>query len=201
MLRFIFYFLLSSPLWYWFYRAWAGSLGVEPLETLNVETGYVTLTLFLVNLWLGVAIRFLKARVSFLKWWFQRRRSLGVATGIYAIMHFSTYLGQESFAPQAWEQLLTKLYLTVAFLALLILLTMTLTSNNWSLRKLKFHPWKILHRAVHVASLLILTHVMLIEKGNIPLLVAMTLPIVPFQLWRLIKFCFSWKNRIRTKSA
>ncbi len=179
---YLFYILLTTPLWYWIYLGLAGGLGVEPLETLSVHTGFVTITLFLLNLWLGVGIFF---RLKFLKWWYSRRRALGIATGLYAILHFTVYLAQEGFALQAWEQIRDKTYLTVAFGALIIITAMLLTSNNFSVRKMGIKKWKILHRFVHVAALLILAHVLLIEKANIPLLLAMTVSIIPFQIWRL----------------
>lgn len=167
---------------------------MEPLETLSVHTGFVTISLLLFNLWLGVASSFLRGPIQALRWFYQRRRSLGVATGLYALLHFLAYQGQEAFAVQAWQQIATKIYLTVAFVALVILLVLLLTSNNFSIRKLKMTRWKNLHRFVHLASILILVHVLLIEKSNVPLLLAMTVPLIPFQLWRLIKFLRLKKN-------
>jgi sulfoxide reductase heme-binding subunit YedZ len=193
-MKYFFYFLLTTPWFYWLYLSFTGGLGVEPLETLSVHSGFVTISLLLFNLWLGVGIRFLKGKISLLRWFYQRRRSLGVATGIYALLHFNIYLAQEGFAYQGFEQLWTKTYLTVAFIALVILTTLLLTSNNFSVRLLKPNRWKQVHRLVHVASLLILTHVLLIEKSNIPLLLVMTMPLVPFQLWRLASFLKAYKK-------
>lgn len=180
---YLFYILLTVPLWCWLYWGLTGNLGVEPLETLSVHTGFVTITLLLLNLWLGVAFYFFKSQFQYFRWFYQRRRSIGIAVGLYAILHFLVYLGQEGFAFKAWEQLLDKTYLTAATIALIILISLTLTSNNWSVRKLS-RKWKTLHRAVHLASVFVLVHVLLIEKANIPLLLAITVPIIPFQLWR-----------------
>lgn len=197
---YLYYLLLTVPFFYWLYLGFFSSLGAEPIVTLNIQTGYVTLTLFLCGLWLGQAQRFLASHSIpsgwsyFYRWIYLRRRSLGIATGIYALMHFSTYLGKESFAPKAFEQIYTKVYLSVAFVALMILTVMTLTSNNLSVRLLK-KKWKSVHRWVHLAALLILVHVLLIEKGNIPLLLGMTLPILPFELYRLFLFV---KSRAQT---
>jgi methionine sulfoxide reductase heme-binding subunit len=195
---YFFYFILTTPLWYWLYLGFTGNLGVEPLETLSVHTGFVTITLLLLNLWLGVAIFMFKGRFKFLRWWFQRRRSLGVAAAIYVILHFLAYLAQEGFARQAWEQIRDKTYLTVAFGAFIILMLMLMTSNDFSVKKLGFKNWKRLHRFVHFASLLILVHVLLIEKANIPLLLAITVPIIPFQLWRFFEFGKNYLKRPRT---
>jgi sulfoxide reductase heme-binding subunit YedZ len=192
---YLFYILLSAPIWYWTYLGFTGGLGADPLDTLNDQTGYVTLTLILINLWLGVGIRFLKGKFKPLRWWYQRRRAFGVASGLYAILHFLCYLGNEGLEAKAWEQIVTKTYLTAASIALTILILLTLTSNDFSIRKLKAKRWKQLHRFIHVASIFILIHVLLIEKGNIPLLLAMTIPIMPFQIWRLAEFARSKLSR------
>jgi sulfoxide reductase heme-binding subunit YedZ len=191
---YFFYTLLSAPLWYWTYLGFTDRLGAEPMVTLSVQSGYVTLSLLLINLWLGVGIQTLKARFNILKWWYQRRRSIGIAIGIYAFLHFLTYLGKEGFENKAWEQIVTKIYLTVSFIALCLLSAMALTSNNFSVRRLKMKNWKRLHRTVHFAGILILIHVLLIEKANIPLLLLMTVPIIPFQIWRIIRYILSHRK-------
>lgn len=175
------------PIVIWIVLGIQGELGAEPIVKINTQSGYIVLILVIVNLWLGV---FLALRLSWLKkmkWLIAERRSIGIASGVFVLFHFLTYLGKEAFLPKAWEQIITKKYLTFGISAAFILWLLTLTSNNFSQRKMGGKNWKRLHRFVHFASILIVVHVLLIEKGNIPLLLFIIIPIVPFQLFRFYK--------------
>lgn len=179
--------MLTLPFLYWFYGSFQGTLGAEPIVRINTQSGYVTLWLLLINLLLGVMLWYSKKWPQSLRWIFSERRALGIASGIYAILHFLTYLGKESFAPKAFEQILDKNYLTVAMLALLILMILLFTSNDFSVRTLGIKRWKNLHRLVYPAGFLILFHVFWIEKANLTLLAAMTAPVVALELIRFFK--------------
>lgn len=172
------------PFAYWFYLGLTGGLGVQPIITVNRQTGYVVLFLILMNLWLGVFIRRKWLGPPWIRWVFSERRSLGIAAGCYVILHFSAYLGREAFEAKGFIQIFEKFYLTMGFFAMLLVLAMALTSNDFSVKQLGFKRWKTLHRMIHVASIFILIHIFLIEKGNLPLMVIMTFPLIPFQLHR-----------------
>jgi sulfoxide reductase heme-binding subunit YedZ len=176
------------PLVYWFYLGLSGGLGAQPIVTVNRQTGYVVLSLLIANLWLGVFIHNKWLGPRGLRWIFSERRSLGIATGVYAVLHFSSYLGKEAFETKAFLQIATKLYLTLGFTAFCMVMIMTLTSNDFSVKKLGFKRWKNLHRGLHLVSVFILGHIFLIEKGNLPLMALLTFPLIPFQVYRLIQF-------------
>lgn len=173
------------PLAYWVYLGLTGGLGAQPIVTINHQTGYVVLSLIVANLWLGVFIRRKWLGPPWLRWIFSERRSLGIAAGCYVVLHFLSYWGKEAFEAKALVQIFEKLYLTMGFLALLIVVTLALTSNDWSVKKLSHKRWKRLHRMIHVASFFIIVHIFLIEKGNIPLMVLLVVPLIPFQLFRV----------------
>ena len=184
-----------APFVIWFYLGFTGGLGAEPVVKINSQSGYVTLILILLNLWLGALISMRVRWLQKIKWLLQERRSLGITTGLYVAFHFSSYLGKESFLPKAWEQLIAKTYLTFGLSAAVIIWLLTMTSNQFSVRKLTMKNWKRLHRLVYLASVAILFHVFSIEKGNIPLLLVLIIPLVPFQLFRLFKqLKLGWKN-------
>lgn len=185
--KWTFRFSFLAPLFFWIYKIFWGDLGAEPIATLNWQTGYVTLVFFLVNWLLGFLIAQKMLDFVFPRWIFSERRALGMATGFYAILHFMTYLGKESFLQKAWEQMVTKTYLSFATLALIILILQLLTSNDLSVRRLRHKNWKRLHRLVHLAAFFIAAHVFLIEKGNIPLLVALIIPLSILQIYRFLR--------------
>ncbi|WP_374080489.1 ferric reductase-like transmembrane domain-containing protein [Bdellovibrio bacteriovorus] len=184
-LRWLLRICLAGPLVWWIYLGFQGELGVQPVVKLNVETGYVALVLLVVNLAIGACLSLKKNWPSWTRWFFTERRWLGTWAGFYVTAHVFFYLAKEAFLPEAFVQAVTKTYLLAGTLATVILWMMTLTSNDYSQRKLG-RKWKKLHRWVHVASILILIHVFLIEKANLVLLAALTLPLAPFQIWRLL---------------
>jgi sulfoxide reductase heme-binding subunit YedZ len=155
---------------------------------LNTQTGYVTLVLILINLILGTMLAFWKRWPTWWRWIFSERRSVGIASGCYAILHFLSYLGKEGFQSKAWSQLYTKIYLTMGLSAFVIVVILLLTSNDLSIRLMKMWRWRRLHRLIHVACIFILAHLFLIEKANLALLALLTLPLVPFQLYRLFRY-------------
>lgn len=188
ILKWILRFSYLGPLVYWVDMGLTGGLGAQPIVKINTQTGYVTLVLILINLLLGIMIALWKKWPAWWRWIFAERRSLGIAAGIYAVLHFCSYLGKEGFQTKAWTQIYTKFYLSMGFCALALVLVLTLTSNNLSVRLLSMRRWRFIHRFVHLAGVFILLHLFLIEKANLALLALLTLPLVPFQIYRLLRF-------------
>jgi sulfoxide reductase heme-binding subunit YedZ len=162
--KWVFYFLLTLPLVGLVYKILTNQLGANPAETLNKNLGDLTLYLFLINLYWGCFEALIDSRI--LKPWFPLRRTIGVATFIYACLHFTSYFLREGEFDVALKQLVEKPYLIFGFSSLIVMLPLSLTSNNWALRKLKFKKWKTLHRAVYFAFVLISIHIFLIEKRS-----------------------------------
>jgi sulfoxide reductase heme-binding subunit YedZ len=162
--KWVFYFLLALPIGGLVYAVMTNRLGANPAETLNKKLGQFTLYLFLLNLYWGSFEALIDNRI--LKPWFALRRTIGVATFIYACLHFLSYFLREGELEVAFKQLITKPYLIFGLSALVVMLPLALTSNNWAVRKLKFKKWKMLHRAVYGAFFLISTHIFLIEKRS-----------------------------------
>lgn len=187
-LRWLLRLSFTLPFFYWMYLSMTGGLGAQPIVTVNRQTGYVVLSMVIANLWLGVFIRFRWLGPQWIRWVFAERRSLGIASGVYVLLHLSTYFGKEAFEAKAFTQIATKPYLTFGFIAFLMLLVLLFTSNDLSVRKLGAKKWKTLHRGLHVVSVSILAHIFLIEKGNLPLMALLCVPLMPFQLYRLFAY-------------
>lgn len=178
-----------APFAYWIWAIFNDALGAEPVVKLNVQTGYTGLSFLLFNLFLGWLIWWKnKTALRLFRPFVLERRWIGIFCGFYMMIHFLTYFAKEAFEPIAFEQILTKNYLTFGFFALSIIFVLTLTSNDLSVRLLKHKNWKRLHRFVYLAFLVMMGHVFQIEKGNLPLLAIMIFPLLILQMVRFFSF-------------
>lgn len=174
------------PFLYWVAGVFLDWLGAEPLVKINTQSGYVVLILLLVNLIIGIFKSLNWLDIKYYQFLAMSRRYLGVLCGFYVSLHFVTYLAKESFLPKGWEQIVTKNYLIAGSLAAFLLLVLTVTSNNISVRFLK-KKWKYVHNLVHLAFFIMLAHVFQIEKANLLLLALLVWPVMILQLIRVIK--------------
>ncbi len=181
------------PLLFWVIGIFNEWLGAEPLVKINTQSGYVVLIFLLVNLLVGAIHNLQWINIKWYRFLHMSRRYIGVCCGIYAILHFVTYLAKESFLPKGWEQIVTKNYLIAGSMAASIILVLTLTSNNFSTRLLK-NKWKKLHRLVYLAGFIVLFHIFQIEKANLVLLAVLVAPVIILELIRVIRFIRSRRN-------
>lgn len=92
------------------------------------------------------------------------RRAFGVLTFYFALLHMYIALFKQLGGIKGLRFLDGKYMwsLVLAMIATVILLALTLTSIDWAVRKMGFKNWKLLHRLVYIAGVLILIHVILI---------------------------------------
>jgi ferredoxin-NADP reductase/DMSO/TMAO reductase YedYZ heme-binding membrane subunit/rubredoxin len=94
------------------------------------------------------------------------RKELGILMGTLAFVHgtayvtpYPTMLGESYF----WLDDTTVIsYLAFGWLALLLTIPLTLTSNTWAMRQM-WRYWKSLHRTVYIIIILAVVHVVLIR--------------------------------------
>lgn len=163
----IFRFVLLLPAFYWVFLIFFSDLGVDPAKSLNHKAGEVALYYILLNLLIGVLIGFKIKFPMSLRFFLLNRRYLGVLSFLILIFHVFLYFAMESFEAKAIEQLLTKNYLICGSLAFLILAALAVTSNDYSVKKMKIKVWKRLHRFVYLASFFFSVHILLIEKADL----------------------------------
>lgn len=183
----LFKVLLLSPIAWWIYQIFFGDLGAQPAQTLNHNTGLVTLIYLVTNLWIGILISFRLKFPSWLRFLVQERRFLGVLTFVILLGHVFLYFALEAFDPKALSQIYTKTYLTFGSLAFLTMAILALTSNNFSVRKLGGKKWKRLHRMIYFTAWLVMGHIFLIEKADLVLFAAIMFPMWIGQVVRLIR--------------
>jgi methionine sulfoxide reductase heme-binding subunit len=130
-------------------RAYTGTLAANPIaEALN-QFGLLAL-IFLVG---SLAPTPLKALLDW-KWPLRLRRMLGLLSFFYASLHLATYVLLDRAGQ--WQTLLEDLgkrpFITVGFLAWLLLLPLAITSTDASVKRLGFKTWKLLHRLAYVGA-------------------------------------------------
>ena len=185
--------ILLLPAAWWIYLIATAQYGADPAKSFNHKTGEMALYYLLGNLVLGALIGFGVRFPARLRFVLLHRRFLGVVTFLFLVCHAFLYLAMEGFAPQGFTQLVTKLYLILGLSAWLILLVLTLTSNDFSLKKLGFRRWKFIHRFVHLAAAIVTAHVLLIEKGDL-----VKWGILMGLLWAIQVACFVYRKTKKT---
>ena len=97
-------------------------------------------------------------------WLIKLRRWLGVTSGITAFFHFAFWLYAYT---SGWQFILNSFkdwYVITGLIALLTILLLTVTSNDYSVRKLK-KKWKKLHYLTYALPALVVLHALLALKG------------------------------------
>ena len=143
-------------------RYFTGNLSVNPIQTLEQQTGKTAL-IFLI---LSLACSPLGAILG----WREltgRKKALGLYGFTFAAIHLLIYIGLD-FGFQfkfIFKALLNSVYLWVGLAAFLILLALAVTSFK-KMKLLLKKNWKRLHRLVYILSPLVVLHYILTLKNN-----------------------------------
>ena len=159
-----------------------GNLGANPIEEFQDRLGNWGLRFLLLTLMIS-PLRHITGQI----WLTLFRRMLGLFTFFYILMHFFTWLilEQSLYIPAITEDIITRPFITIGFLALLILLLLTITSTNKMQRKLQ-KKWHKIHRLVYSASILAVWHYWWQVKKDItePLIYVVILSILlSYRIW------------------
>lgn len=154
-------------------------LGVNPAEILLRQPGRWSLQLLLLVLAVGPLRQVLVVlscwrlapygkRLSDWNWLMRLRRPIGLAAFFYALLHLTVYalLDLDGDWHEWLNDLRDKPHVTAGMASVLLLVPLALTSTDAAIRLLKRH-WKRLHMLVYPASLLALTHFVLLSKPGV----------------------------------
>ena len=138
------------------------TLGANPIETLSHATGIWTLRFLLITLSM-TPLRQLGGWSG----WTRLRRMLGLFTFFYAVLHFLSWiwLDQQFLWSSIVGDVLERPYITVGFAAFVLLIPLALTSNKYSMRKLK-RRWQALHKLVYLIGMLGVLHYLWLVKAD-----------------------------------
>jgi sulfoxide reductase heme-binding subunit YedZ len=132
-----------------------GTLGANPIERVLNQTGMLALIVLVASL----ACTPLKL-VTGWTWPLRVRKLLGLLGFGYALLHFLVYVGvdQGLRVGALLEDITKRPFITVGFLALVLLVPLAVTSTQRMVRRLGFPRWQRLHRLAYVAVSLGVVH-------------------------------------------
>ncbi len=145
------------------WQLYVDQLGANPIDEIADATGEWALRLLLITL-LMTPLR----RVFGWGWPMRVRRMLGLFAFFYASLHLAVYLWLDQFFDwgEIWLDIIDRPFITVGMLAFVLLLPLVLTSNNYMIRRLGKHWWR-LHRLAYVIPVLGVLHYWWLVKADV----------------------------------
>jgi sulfoxide reductase heme-binding subunit YedZ len=136
---------------------------VEPLASITHGTGDWALYFLCITLSVTPLRRLANAN-----WLVKLRRMLGLYAFFYAFLHFMTFLWFDHFFDLAemWKDVLKRPFITVGFMAFVLLVPLAATSTNGMVRRLGGKRWIALHRLVYVIAPLAILHFWWMKAGK-----------------------------------
>jgi sulfoxide reductase heme-binding subunit YedZ len=130
-------------------------LGANPVEFITRNTGDWTLYFLCITL----AVTPLR-RLSKWNWLIKLRRMLGLFAFFYAALHFTTFLWFDHFfdVQAMLKDVVKRPFITVGFIAFVLLIPLAITSTNAMVRRLGGKRWQWLHRTIYVIAPLGILH-------------------------------------------
>lgn len=143
--------------------AFTGGLGANPIEFITRSTGDWTLYFLCFTL----AITPLR-RLTKRNWLVKLRRMLGLFAFFYACLHFTTFLWFDHFfdIDTMLRDVLKRPFITVGFIAFVLMIPLAVTSTNGMVRRLGGKRWQWLHRTVYPIALLGVLHFWWMKAGK-----------------------------------
>lgn len=150
----------ALPCWL-FYQGLTGGLGADPVKGIERPLGLWALRLIVAGLCITPLRRF--TGISLIKF----RRAIGVTAFAYVALHFLTWIGLDMglMLQLALKDVVKRPYVTIGMAALLMLIPLAATSNNWSVRRLGAARWQKLHRLTYPAAVLGGVHYLWLVKS------------------------------------
>jgi sulfoxide reductase heme-binding subunit YedZ len=176
------------------------ALGANPAEFITRSVGDWTLRFLLLTL----AVTPVRKLLGW-PWLARLRRMLGLYTFFYAVVHFCCYIAFDHVFEMAEivKDVLDRPFITLGFIALLLLVPLAVTSTNRMVKRLGAQRWIALHRLVYVIALLGVTHFWMMVKRDItePAIYAMILALLlGYRLWDVRRRRIASTGAVRGKA-
>jgi sulfoxide reductase heme-binding subunit YedZ len=167
-----------------------GRLGANPVEEILDRFGNWALRFIMITL----AITPLR-RITGWNWLSRFRRMFGLFTFFYVVLHFLTWLilDQGVLLSAILEDLVERPFITIGFVAFLLLTALAATSTNGMRRRLG-RRWQTLHNATYLIAILGVWHYWWQVKQDItePLIYAVILAVLLG-----LRIAWNWQQRRR----
>ncbi len=150
------------PLLRLFVLGYLDDLTANPIEFITRSTGTWTITF----LCLTLAMSPLRWITGFSQW-VQLRKTLGLFTFFYGFLHFTIWywLDHDFNFTAMISDVIKRPFITMGFIALLIMSLLAITSNQAAMRLLG-GKWKILHRFIYLIAILAVIHYFWHKEGK-----------------------------------
>jgi sulfoxide reductase heme-binding subunit YedZ len=186
--------LVAAPLAWEVFALLADRLGANPIAEVLNFLGKWTLIVLLASL-ACTPVRI----VTHWSWPLRIRRLLGLAAFAYGCAHFVFYAAVDQGLDwgEIWTDIRKRKFITVGFLALLLLVPLAITSTKRMVQRLGARNWNALHRLVYVAAVLAIIHYVWRVKADLrqPIVYSSVLAIL------LAVRAFDWARRRRRSLA
>ncbi len=143
--------------------AFLDRLGANPVEFITRNTGDWTLYFLCITLAVTPLRKFSKWN-----WLIKFRRMIGLFAFFYAALHFTTFLWFDHFfdVQEMWKDVLKRPFITVGFIAFVLLIPLAATSTNGMVRRLGGKRWLWIHRLVYLIAPLGILHYFWMKAGK-----------------------------------
>lgn len=196
-----------APLAWLAWRVWqvlggadVDALGAEPVVSMEHELGIGALRLLLVTLAI-TPLRQLSGWATPVRF----RRMLGLYAFVYASLHFAVWLALDLVGDfsQVATEIARRPFITVGFLAWLLLVPLAITSTKGWMKRLG-RNWGRLHKAIYIIAALAVLHFWWIVKSDWrePALYAGILALLlGWRVWKALQRRASTRNAQRRTTA
>lgn len=190
LLKPLLFTLCLMPLSLLVWHGFTSGLGANPIEEITHRTGQWALRMLLITL----SVTPLR-QITGWHWLIRFRRMLGLYAFFYAVLHFTTYVWLDQFF---WwqgivEDVIERPFITVGFVAFMLMIPLAITSTRGMVRRLK-RKWALLHRAIYLVAILGVVHFWWLVKVDVrePAIYAVVLAmLLGYRLLRAVKRQFS----------
>ena len=150
------------PLIRLFVLGFLDKLTANPIEFITRSTGTWTITFLCLTLSMS-PLRMITGWPQ----WIQLRKTLGLFTFFYALLHFTIWywLDHNFDFALMMADVIKRPFITMGFMAFVIMSFLAITSNQMSMRILG-GKWKMLHRLIYVIAVLALIHYLWHKEGK-----------------------------------
>jgi ferredoxin-NADP reductase/DMSO/TMAO reductase YedYZ heme-binding membrane subunit len=164
--------------------AWRGQLGANAVNNGLHITGILSLIFLFLSL-LITPLREVTGWNSLIAY----RRALGLYGFFYASIHFVIYVALDRMGSLSgtFDEIVSRRFLAIGFVALLLMVPLGVTSTNVMIRKLGPARWKLLHRLAYVAVVLGVIHYYMLVKSDVRQPIAFALVLTPILGFRAVR--------------
>jgi sulfoxide reductase heme-binding subunit YedZ len=160
-----------------------GNLTANPIEYITHATGDWTLRFIVITL----AITPLR-KILGLPELVRLRRMLGLFAFFYGCLHFTTYIWLDKFFDlhDMWKDIAKRPFITVGFLAFVLMIPLAFTSTTGMIRRLGGKNWQRLHRLVYITAIAGVIHYYWLVKSAVIRPLTYGAIIAVLLVWRLV---------------